>query len=113
MQAATIPRRGLRLHQALIFEEVEIRIPDSDQRSGRNPQLIEKRDNLLIHRFYFKTKVQRKIYDDVLRELEEETFLSKIMIMKILQAKADQALLIKKQQPSKEDLRRQFPFMVW
>ena len=114
MQATTTLRRGLRLHQAIIFEELEIRIPEStDQRNGRNPQLIEKRDHLLMHRYYFKAKIQRKLYDDVYNELEGEFFLSRTMLAKIIQAKADQALLIKKQQPTKSDLQKQFPFMVW
>lgn len=106
-------RRGVRLHTLLLFEEVNIPTHNEELRSGRNPHLIESRDNCLLHRFYFKTKIQRKIYEDVLKELEHEFFLSKMMIQKILQNKADDALLIKRQQPSLKDLKDQFPFMVW
>lgn len=107
-------QRGISVFNALLFDEeapatsITTAIPN-----GRNPELIAKRDNFLLHRFYFKTKLQRKIYCDALKELSEEIWLSKLMIQKIIQAKADNILMIKKQQPSVKVLREVWPHINW
>jgi len=114
MQTVVPLRRGLRLHTALLFEEVSIPTQSTEElRSGRNPQLLENRDNCLLHRLYYKSSLLRKVYEDVYKELEQEFFLSKSMLQKIVQAKADQALAIKRKHPSVQELRDMFPFMVW
>ena len=111
MQTPVTPRRGLRLYQSLLFEETT---PIQKKESkGRSAELIEKRDDLLLHRFYFKSKIQRKIYEDALRELEVELYISKVMIQKIIQAKGEILLTIKKQSITKPDLKRKFPWVVW
>jgi len=114
MQTITQPRRGVRLHTALLFEEVSIPSELSKEwRSGRYPHLVEKRDNLLLYRLYYKTSIHRKVYEDVYKELEMEFFLSKTMLQKIIQNKVDQVIAIKRKHPSVQELREMFPFMVW
>ena len=71
-------RRGLRLYQTLLFEDSVLQ-PKKEPK-GRSAELIDKRDDLLLHSFYFKSKIQCKIYEDTLRELEIELHISKVMI---------------------------------
>lgn len=104
-------QRGVTVFKNLLFEEVE-ELPHRE-RSGRHPELHEARNRYLFFRFYFKSKIQRRLYSDVLLELEAELFISRTMIQKILQANAEQILLIKKQQPTLQWLRKEYPFVNW
>ena len=81
--------------------------------NGRNPQLIAARDNFLCHRFYWKSKIERMPYMDAIAELSSEVWLSKLQIQKILQSKADDVLLIKKQAPPAKELLACWPHIKW
>ena len=112
--ASSTSQRGISVSNALLFDEDDNNATGTlPQQNGRNPELIAARDNFLLHRFYFKTKIQRKIYPDTLKELSNEVWLSKLMITKIIQAQADNILMIKKQQPSIKVLREVWPHIVW
>ena len=106
-------QRGIRLHSQLLFEEDAPPSLPKRKFPHRHPELIAARDRLLIHRFYYKSKIQRKVYQDVLKELEKEIFLSQVMIQKILQAKGDDALLLKKLQITVKQLREEWPYINW
>ncbi|AYD48215.1 hypothetical protein [Arachidicoccus soli] len=106
-----VVQRGISVFEALLFEEMEA-LPKRE-RNGRNPELLEDRDRLLLHRFYYKTKMQRKQYQDVLRELKNEFFLSTMQLQKILQCKGDEILHIKKTQPTVKWLRDEWGWMIW
>ncbi len=106
-------QRGIRLFNQVLFEESEIATLPKPEHNGRDPQLIAARDNFLLHRFYYKSKVQRKIYNDTLVELSQETWLSKLQIQKIIQSKAEDVLLIKKNAPSVKQLKEQWSHIQW
>lgn len=112
-------QRGISVFNRLLFDDTEVATLPKPKTKGRDAELIAKRDILLLFRFYYKSKVQRKIYDDVLTELEDEVFLSKVMLQKIIQSKAEIALLIKKQYSSlaapsiKREFQKKFPFIIW
>jgi len=106
-------QRGIRLHTQLLFEEENPTAIPARKYAHRSPELIAARDRFMIHRFYFKSKIERKVYPDVMRELEKEVYLSQVMIQKILQAKADDALMLKKQQITVKELRQEWPHINW
>lgn len=109
-----IQQRGISVFNGLLFdEEDQSATVTTTITNGRNPEFIAKRDNFLLHRFYYKTKIQRKIYSDTLNELSSELWLSKLMIQKIIQAKADNILMIKKQPPSLKMLQEVWPHIKW
>lgn len=63
---------------------------------GRNPQLIKKRDEALLRRYYYWTEVQRLRFDDALKVLsEQEFFLSVDRIMAIIRENCDKITDIK------------------
>lgn len=107
-------RRGITtLNNLLFIEDGPAATLPKPPTIGRDPDLITKRDDLLLHRVYFKTRIQRKYYDDALQELEDELFLSKTRIAKIITEKKESLLLLKKQQITTDHLRVKFPFIVW
>ncbi len=61
---------------------------------GRNRDLIDRRDEKLLRRYYYWTEVERLRFDDALRVLsEQEFFLSEERIMKIVRDKYDSAAM--------------------
>ena len=114
MQApANTSQRGIRLFNTLLFEEGETSTLPKPEHSRRDPQLIDARDNFLLHRAYYKTKIQRKNYPDTFAELIAEVYLSKAQIQKIIQCKGEALLAIKKHQPSLSELKKQWPHINW
>lgn len=106
-------QRGIRVFNQLLFEEDTQPALPKRKYSYRHPELIAARDRFLIHRFYYKSKIEQKFYQDAIKELEKELYLSKIMIQKIIQAKADDALLLKKQQITVKQLKEEWPHINW
>lgn len=106
-------QRGLSIYNALLFPESSPSEKPASPSIGRSPELINKRDEFLLHRFYFKTKIERKAYPDVFDELSEEVYLSKIQIQKIISAKIDDILRIKSSKPDIKDLRSRWPHINW
>ncbi len=57
---------------------------------GRNRDLVDRRDEKLLHRYYYWSEIERLRFDDVLRILsEQEFFISEERIMKIVREKYD------------------------
>ena len=109
----TIPiKRGIRLHEMLLFDD-NTPPPAPKTFNGRNPQLIDARDNFLLHRFYFKSRIKRMLYGDTLKELAAETWLSELQVQKIIQDKTEQVMDIKKAAPTVKQLKQLFAHIVW
>ena len=54
-------------------------------KKGRNPLLIQKRDEALVRRYYYWTETQRLRFDDALKVLSDtEFFISEQCIMNII-----------------------------
>ena len=106
---------GIRLYNSLLFDDEAVSPQElpSLLKHGRDPKLVTERDTFLLYRFFFKSRIQRKIFDDALGELKAEVFLSKTMIQKILLSKSDEILLIKKAAPTPKELRDKYPHIVW
>jgi hypothetical protein len=106
-------QRGIATYKMLLFNDNVVEETLSEPRGGRSPLLIESRDEFLLHRVYFKSSIQRKLYSDVLNEMETEVYLSKMMLQKIIAGKTDALLLIKRNKPSLKELKEKWPHIVW
>lgn len=104
--------RGIEVFTKLLFDEEVLSFP-IDETHGRNAELHQRRNTLLFHRFYYKSKIEGKQYHNVLAELKEEFFLSKAMLQKIIQSNADAILLLKKQPPSSRELKEKWNWLTW
>ena len=86
---------------------------DSKTRRGRSDELVKKRNELLIHRYYYYSKIELKQYENVLSELEKEFFLAPITIVKIVHTNIEMLKNINKSKPQKSYFKGLFPFVVW
>ena len=82
-------------------------------RKGRSAELLERRNEHILYRYYFYLKYDDKRSDVVLRLLSEQFYLAEATIHEIIHetAASDEVLLrIKKEMPSEAQLRRKFKF---
>jgi len=106
-------QRSIRVFNQLLFEDAAPIPENKPNNSFRSPQHIAARDLFLINRFYYKSKIQRKLFQDVIKELEYEVYLTDITIRKIIQAKQEEILKLKKDQITVKQLRQQWPHINW
>ncbi len=105
--------RGIRLFNSLFEDEQTIVEATKPQNCIRDAQLIAERNDFLFHRFYYKSKMLRRLYPDCIKELSREVWLTKITLQKLIQANGDAILQIKKQAPTVKDLQKKFPWIIW
>jgi hypothetical protein len=114
------PQRGVKIFNSILFGDDAATVPTTPLkrgRPGRSEELIRRRNEFLLHRFYYKIRLvqstQPRSYASVLKDLEPEVFLSRVMIQKIITRESDEILRIKKDKPSIQQLRARWPHIVW
>ena len=107
-------QRGISLHNALLFEDETLTsLVDKKENRGRSASLISQRNNFVFHRFFFKSKIERKVYPDILKELEAETYISTITLAEIIQDNASEIRALKTNPPTLEYLQHEWPHINW
>jgi hypothetical protein len=104
--------RGHRTAYLSLFDEPETRAIPTPERRGRSEELINKRNELILHRHYYYIKIMSRQYGVTLKALEEEFFLSQRTITDIFQ----QSVLLKElnqMKPGVKYFKEKYPFMVW
>lgn len=106
--------RGSRsLFSNLFQEETSALLVSAPEKKGRSEVLVNKRNELLVCRYYYHIKIMGKQYVPTLKILEEEIFLTQRTITDALQK---QQPLLKEMQATKPDVkyfRNKYPWMVW
>ncbi len=107
--------RGERSSFLSLFEndkpaDSSIAIPE---RKGRSEELIKDRNELIVCRHYYYTRIKELQYHRTLERLEKEVFLSKITIINIVAANNKLLKAINADKPGVKYFREKFPFMVW
>jgi hypothetical protein len=104
-------QRGITLFNELSYSDI---LPNKAS-LGRDKDLINKRNELLLDRLYFYKKVFYWDYAKMLGELSKEFFLSEKTIPKIIEKPESQLYLrtLKLQQPSKKILEEKWPHLKW
>lgn len=108
-------QRGSRsIYQSLFKDENEqlstITVPE---RKGRSEVLMAKQTELLICRYYFYIKIQRKQYLDTLALLEDEIFFSQRTITNKISENASLLRELNNTKPDIKWFRNKYPFMMW
>ena len=104
--------RGTRIIDS-VFNDASYQVENKIKRKVcRDPELINKRNEALLHRYYFWA-LKNIRYEQVLKILSNEFYLSNITITKILSAQIDRLLQIKKQKPAIHDLKKLYPYLNW
>ena len=103
--------RGVRIFANLLKENASL--GTNIKKTGRSKELIKQRNDLLLHRFYFKVKIERKNYEDTIDELHTEFHLSKMQVQRLIGSNGDEILAIKKEAPTVKALQIQWKFINW
>lgn len=108
------------IHQTLFADVFETSVPTvAKQRQGRSSTLISKRNQLLIDRYFFYSKVFDYSYPKVLSLLEQEMFLSTGTIPDLISDNLGMLISLKKEfkeTPSEKissHFKKKWPHIVW
>lgn len=107
-----INQRSSHIYNSLLFSS-DSNKPSAKAVCRRDPVLIGRRNNFLCYRFYYKSKVERKLYTDIIEELQKEVYLSAVQITKLINASGEEILRIKKEQPTIQALKKLYPHVIW
>jgi len=82
-------------------------------RRGRSSALVTKRNECLIARYYYYGYYKNKCYEDIIRLLTAEFFLSPTTIAAIIQTNSEMLHAIKQRSPVLYYLQSHWPHMRW
>ncbi|NOS92463.1 MAG: hypothetical protein HOP30_11110 [Cyclobacteriaceae bacterium] len=95
----------------------------AEQSKGRSKELVDKRNECLIHRYWyygnFPVKLDNKVegklsYPSILNILQEEFFInSEHTIPQIIDECYDQLTELRAHKPGKDYFRKKYPHLVW
>lgn len=102
-------RKGIRFFNEMTEEK---KVVYSIKR-GRSSDLIQKRNECLVLRYYFHSKIRRLKYEDVLSVLSEEFFLSEYTIVKIVSLIPDIAREAFRAEITVTELQKRYQFLKW
>jgi hypothetical protein len=102
-------KRGSRL----FFEISEAKQKPEQTAKGRSPVLLENRNNKLLYRYYYYTRLLQYSFNKVIEMLVYEFDLSRITITELVQDRASQLRQIADSQPTIKELEKMFPSYNW
>jgi hypothetical protein len=105
--------RGIKLHQTLFGPEL---IPDDkqdDDLRGRDPELIQARNEHIFHRYLYWSDGGRAAYPWVISQLKREFYLSESRLGQIIDADKGEIARIKSQKLTEKQLNDKYPPPVW
>ncbi len=85
----------------------------SPSRKGRNNTLIARRNDCLLARYFYYGYYKNKTYEDTIRLLINEFFLSKMTIIGIIQSHVSMLEDMKERGPSIYYLQSHWPHLKW
>ncbi|MEJ5316770.1 hypothetical protein [Tenuifilum osseticum] len=80
---------------------------------GRNPDLLQRRDQKLAYRFYYHAQLRGLSYSDTLKVLSEEFDLCERVVVDRLRANQQLVDELFASRPTATRLRRAYPFYTW
>ena len=83
------------------------------QRRGRNNSLIDKRNECMIARYYYYAAIKNKCFEDILKQLVTEFFLSPITIANVVKHGTDQLQALKQKSPVLYFFQNNWPHLKW
>lgn len=102
-------RRGIRFFE----KHTKAKEVSTLKKKGRAKDLIERRDNLLLYRYYYYARIKRMRYEHILLNLSNEFFISCRTVAQIMIKNSDQASEIFSQKQSIEQLRKMYAHFTW
>ena len=88
-------------------------IPAQKSRKGRSEELLERRNEVILYRYYYYVKIKRMRYEDIITVLGKEFFLAERTTVDLLMKSSDELSNIYKKQANENELQKLFPFLNW
>jgi hypothetical protein len=82
-------------------------------RKGRSNSLLSKRNECMVARYYYYGSIKNKVYEETLRLLVSEFFLSPATISFQVQEHTDQLQSLKRNCPSLYYFQSRWPHLKW
>ncbi len=82
-------------------------------RKGRSNSLLYKRNECMMARYYYYGSVKNKVYEEILRLLVSEFFLSPSTIAFLVQEHTEQLQLLKRNGPPLYYFQNRWPHLKW
>jgi hypothetical protein len=86
---------------------------NTTSRKGRNDNLVNRRNECLFARYYYYGYYKNKCYEEMLKLLGGEFFLSPIRVARLIQNNTEQVLAIKQRNPSLTYFSNRWPHLKW
>lgn len=83
------------------------------ERRGRSEALVIKRNELLLHRYYYYIKIKGRQYQATLEMLENEVYLTQRTIVDAMQRNSPMLKDLNAIKPDLKYFKEKFPFMNW
>lgn len=106
-----------------VFQEPTLTVSSEEKEKGRSKELIAKRNECLVHRYWYygnypvklDNKVEGKLsYLSILAILQEEFFInSEFTIPQVLNECYDMLDELRTKKPSKDYFKKKWPHLVW
>ncbi len=101
--------RGQRIFNELMREPAMT----TRARKGRSNTLLHKRNECLLARYYYYGYLKNRCYEDILRLLVTEFYLSPATISALVQEHAEEVQALKQKAPSHYFFQSRWPHMKW
>jgi len=80
---------------------------------GRSKELNDRRNELLLYRYFWYGAYTKLRFEIVMTRLEDEFYISPRTIMNILSASSEQLRSIRNHPPTPEALKKKYPHLNW
>jgi len=86
---------------------------DNRSRKGRNNSLLYKRNEFIIARYYYYGSMKNKCYEEIIKSLVSEFFLSPVTLSNVIQENAEQLQALKQKGPALYYFQNRWPHIKW
>ncbi len=84
-----------------------------EKRKGRNNSLVDRRNECLVARYYYYAAIKNKCFEDILRQMVTEFFLSPTTISFIVRDNSEQLQFLKEKSPVVHFFQNRWPHLKW
>ncbi len=105
--------RGSFVTRDLFNNEALITIDEVGKTKGRSQELVNDRNEHLLHRFAFYKLENKYAYDWIMRSLAKEFYLTEVTIGDIITANLSELKAIKEAGTTVGEMAKRWPWMKW
>ena len=80
---------------------------------GRSPNLLTKRNECLVARYFYYGYLKHKCFEEILKLLVLEFYLSPSTVCQVVKDKGDQLQILKQKEPTAHYFQSRWPHMKW